>query len=449
MRSEKRNRFFAVLMALVLLVSVPVVCLRVQMAGFQLTSGDLEALVEYNNAYLDCTGAVITDQETPVPDALGNLIGVDNYVTNSLVSGYKSQMGPDSFNRLTGIRSLKNLQGSRMETTLLPLSSQEAMVEIFRNADGELDNGAVFAYNYQTGQVYAALSLPSAGSFGEDLPEGALFNKVLKGTYVPGSTMKIVALVCALEQNAVAPGDITFDCDGQTVAPDGNEIVCSYAHGEDLSIQDAIGLSCNGFITEMAGKFDVEQACESLHRMGFGTQQQDVQRQYIGKLQRSSSSTVFADPEAFADRWGFAGQGLTAVSCVDMAMIAGAIANGGKAAEPYLVQRIVDLDSEKVTGEAETRQRELFSETVAAQADTWWTEACQTYYNLPRDVLSYAKTGTAQVGNGTINRALVGVMKEYDTAFFIYLEDVKSGDNRCTKIAAVLADELAKINGKD
>ena len=196
----------------------------------------------------------------------------------------------------------------------------------------------------------------------------------------------------------------------------------------------------------MAGRFDVETACESLQSLGFSTQLDQVPQQYIGTLSRSSSATVFADPGAFADRWGFAGQGFTTVSCVDMAMIAGAIANGGKTAEPYLVQRIVDLDTVKATNEAKTQYRKLFSKNVANRADEIWTSAFENYYNMSRDVISYAKTGTAQQDNGTTSRSLVGVMKEYNTAFFIYVEGLESGNNRCAEIAAVLADELGKIN---
>ena len=48
-------------------------------------------------------------------------------------------------------------------------------------------------------------------------------------------------------------------------------------------------------------------------------------------------------------------------------------------------------------------------------------------------------------GDGTTSRSLLGVMKEYDTAFFIYVEGLRGGDNRCTYIAGILAEELTKL----
>lgn len=443
MRSEKRNRFLAVLMALVLLASVPVVYLRVQVASKEVSSGDLSSLLDRSSTILDCTGAVITDQETATPDILGNLMGINNYIADALLPAYKDMLGPETFDRITGIRSLEDISGRALKTTLLPLSSQQALADAFCDEQGNSYNGAVFAYNYVTGQVYTALSLPSRGSITDDLPEAALFNKALKGTYTPGSTMKIVAMLCALEQSNVYTGDFRFDCDGVTELPDGNAIICSYAHGNDLTIVDAIGLSCNGFFTEMAAQFDVEEACSSLQRMGFNTQMYQVPQQYADILQRSSSSTVFADPDVFSDRWAFAGQGKTVVSCVDMAMIAGAVANGGQAAEPYFAQCITDLDTGEVSSNAETELRRLFSETVANRADGYWAAACEQYYDLP-DAISYAKTGTAEHGNGKTSRSLIGTMKEYNTAFFIYVEGLKSGDTRCMQIAEVLAAELAQ-----
>ena len=187
--------------------------------------------------------------------------------------------------------------------------------------------------------------------------------------------------------------------------------------------------------------------CLSLLRLGFNTQLYKVSQQRIGALERSSSSTVFADPNAFSDRWAFAGQGHSQVSPIDMAMIAGAIANEGKVAEPYFVKQILNQDTGKVSEKADTQLRKLVSERVARNADEIWTAACESHYDL-YEKISYAKTGTAQCGDGTINRALVGVLKEYDTAFFIYVEGHSGGNNCCTQIARVLADEIANMKQK-
>ena len=99
MRSEKRNRFLAVLMAAVLLLSVVAVCIRVYVASFHVTPGDLGNVLGYTGTYLDRSGGVLKDEQTATPAVLGNLVGFDGYVGNSLQSTYENLLGPDSFNR--------------------------------------------------------------------------------------------------------------------------------------------------------------------------------------------------------------------------------------------------------------------------------------------------------------------------------------------------------------
>lgn len=450
MRSEKRNRVIAILMAVLILVAVPAAYLRVLAAGDQVGGNDLSRLLGVSGTFCDRDGSVLRDAQTSAPDVLGNLIGFGGYVDNSLYAAYKDQLVPQTFDLFTGIRSVKDKQGSSLQTTLLPLSSQQALADGFceYNEDGSVKhsyNGAIFAYNYVTGEVYTALSLPSIAHYEESPPAGAYFNKVLKGTYTPGSTMKIVAMLTALQQRGVDLDSYTYTCTGKQTLPDGSTVTCLYPHGTNLTITDAIGKSCNCFITTLASTFDVDSACATLADMGIYTEQCPAESKTVDALRRSTSSTVFSDPDAFAHRWAFAGQGATAVSCIDMAMIAGAIAGGGQAAKPYLVQSITDLDTGAVSYEAATVFETLFPQEVAQKADTIWTNACDRYYKLTCSAISYAKTGTVEHGDGTTSRSLLGVMKEYDTAFFIYVEGLRGGDSRCTYIAGILAEELSKL----
>ena len=450
MRSEKRNRVIAIFMAVLILAAVPAAYLRALAAGDQVGGNDLSRLLGVSGTFCDRDGSVIRDAQTSAPDVLGNLIGFGGYVDNSLYAAYKDQLVPQTFDLLTGIRSVKDKQGSSLQTTLLPLSSQQALANGFceYNDDGSVKhsyNGAIFAYNYVTGEVYTALSLPSIAHYEESPPAGAYFNKVLKGTYTPGSTMKIVAMLTALQQRGMDLSRYTYTCTGKQTLPDGSTVTCLYPHGTNLTITDAIGKSCNCFITTLASTFDVDSACAALADMGIYTEQYPAEWKTVDALRRSTSSTVFSDPDAFAHRWAFAGQGATAVSCIDMAMIAGAIACGGQAAKPYLVQSITDMDTGAVSYEAATEFETLFPQEVAQQADTIWTNACDRYYKLTCTAISYAKTGTVEHGDGTTSRSLLGVMKEYDTAFFIYVEGLRGGDSRCTYIAGILAEELTKL----
>ena len=182
--------------------------------------------------------------------------------------------------------------------------------------------------------------------------------------------------------------------------------------------------------------------------LGFDFNHQEAGERYVDSLWRSNGSMTFRSTMAFQDLWGFVGQGDTLAAPIDMAMIAGAIANEGTVAEPYLVERITDMDDDDVRYESgEAREVKLFSAKVAQQADEIWSEGYETYYWTTNPLISYMKTGTAECGDGVINRSLVGVIKEYNTAFFIYVEDVWSGADHCFAVADALSVELQKNLG--
>lgn len=435
MRSEKRNRILAVILALAILVSLPVTCIRLLFAAGKASGSAIGKIMKTSGTYWDREGNVLKDSQTPTPDLLGNLLGVTGAITNSLGTAFDDQlMASLRVNVFTGVRGLEKLRPYTATTTLLPLEAQQAIADAFAGF-----NGGIFAYNYATGEVYTALSLPSAGYFDEKLPEGSLYNKVQKGTFTPGSTMKIPALLVALQQPGIDLNKFTYTCTGKQEL-EGGTVTCMAAHGT-MKIREAIGKSCNCFITAMASNFAPELAWADLAKMGIYTEAYPKEPAYLDRMKRSVSSTVFLNPQGFLDCWGFAGQGKTNVSCIDMAMIAGAVANGGSAAEPYLVASIGDPQMEEPVYQATYKEKNLFPEDVAKEADAIWKDAFAGYY-APSDYLRYAKTGTIENGGGKTSRSLLGVLEGQDTAFFIYVEGLPGGDPLCFTIAETLANHL-------
>ena len=366
MRAEKRKRYLVIVLSALLLLTVPAVYLRVLAAAKYINGERASAITGSYGTYCDRYGTAFCADNEETPTLLSNLIGFDGVIANALESEYSSCLGPRGFKALAGLESLEGKQGAALCTTLLPLSSQEEIAEVY-TVGGY--NGAVFAYNYVTGEVYTALSLPGQNYYTEDAPAGAYFNKAINGTYTPGSTMKIVALVCALQQKGLDVEDFIYDCEGYWELPDGNTIWCTGAHGYGLTIADAIGLSCNCFIAQLASRFEREETAEIMTHLGFDFNHQEAGERYVDSLWRSNGSMTFRSTMAFQDLWGFVGQGDTLAAPIDMAMIAGAIANEGTVAEPYLVERITDMDDDDVRYESgEAREVKLFSAKVAQQA---------------------------------------------------------------------------------
>jgi cell division protein FtsI/penicillin-binding protein 2 len=65
------------------------------------------------------------------------------------------------------------------------------------------------------------------------------------------------------------------------------------------------------------------------------------------------------DTASFKNVWSLVGQGQTLVNAADMAMIAGAVANGGKTAVPYIVESVTNPNKDgKVLYEVKKETKE-------------------------------------------------------------------------------------------
>ena len=79
--------------------------------------------------------------------------------------------------------------------------------------------------------------------------EGVYLNRLLSGTFPPGSVYKTVTLAAAIE-NIPDLFDRTWTCTGSTQVGDG-AVTCPRAHGE-LDIYSALSSSCNGVFALLA-----------------------------------------------------------------------------------------------------------------------------------------------------------------------------------------------------
>ena len=75
-----------------------------------------------------------------------------------------------------------------------------------------------------------------------------------------------------------------------------------------------------------------------------------------------------------------------------------------------------------------------------------WKDAVNSHYhsgsNHMDSSITHAKSGTAQLGDGTHNRFMMGVMEEAHVAFFIAVEKITPNNNLPAQIANILANIL-------
>lgn len=425
-RSERRKNPYITILCLVLVAALGISLVRVYVASHQVTP-DVLAIWSGNYGRITTrNGDTLYDGSLYAEDLVGSLISPDEENRNSVYANYKDRLSLDHYPILGGVEALA-AQELLLETTLLGLEQQRMVADAFGSK-----HGVCFSYNYETGEIYTMLSLPSLANTTADAVPGALQNQCLNGLFIPGSTMKVITALCALE-SGVDPNEVMgeYVCYGQAVLDGGTTTVtCPYNHGP-CDFATALGQSCNGYFAVLAMKLGVEQCDARLKELGFTTTAaQRGTMQTMGGLEKTVSNTGWTNTE-FNNAWNMVGQANTQINVIDMAVLAGAVAGGGISADPWLI-----------AGE-KTQPQRRFSAATAQYMDTAWAQAVNKYYRDGRlvEAIDYAKTGTAEAGGGT-NRLLLGVISKYKVAFAIVIQDYREGDPVPFDVATALVNAL-------
>ncbi len=166
----------------------------------------------------------------------------------------------------------------------LCLPAQRTAEEAFRRQGL---SGAVVALEMETGKVLVMASLPSpslAGGAvsGQGKSGGEQVNRALAGYYPPGSILKPLLALYALEHGLVSPrAPLVLDCPGYFSLGGGKRLGCSHVHGK-VDLPQAISLSCNTYFCTLGGKLSREQWDDFASFFAFGQKTGgDLQEQEI------------------------------------------------------------------------------------------------------------------------------------------------------------------------
>lgn len=436
-RSEKRNAFIGWLMAALLILSIPAAMFRLNMARAQLKPKEVMRLTDESGSILDREGTVLFAQnQAYYQDVLGSVIG--SFGQESTLLGTHSQYLVPEIPVFGGIEEAKN--DNTMKTTLLE-------PQILRELAAEFGSkgGACYAYDYVTGEILCLLSVDGQTSY-----TGG--NRCLTGLYTPGSTMKVVTSILALQDDPLFREHFQVRCEGEEILPGGIRVKCSGNHHKTDALE-ALGQSCNIAYAQIAAQLAPVAARENLQNLGFSLNSEDYGTlETVSGLRKSRSTIEYEGDGSYNSIWGLVGQGKTSVNLMDMAQIAGAVANGGEAAEPYLVEAVLNRKGRAVWKNDSGNMTALMTPETAQAMEQYWTEAFDTYYGQGSrkldPVYTYAKTGTAQLGSGLENKLLLGVAKDYHIAFMIVVEHYESGDPTPNQIANKLAEYFPQLKGE-
>jgi penicillin-binding protein 2 len=211
--------------------------------------------------------------------------------------------------------------------------------------------GAVVALDPKTGEVLVMASSPSFDPnwFSKGIkperwrwlishPAHPLQNRAIATTHPPGSTFKIVTAVTALMFGKVTPST-RIPCGGGRVV--GRRFFRCWRRHATLDLEHAIGQSCDSYFYTLGLAVGPERLAQVAHLMGLGEK--------TGIDLPGESSGVIPTPawkrHRYRERWYGGdtanmaiGQGYVAVTPLQMALVACAVANNGVVMRPHLLK---------------------------------------------------------------------------------------------------------------
>lgn len=261
--------------------------------------------------------------------------------------------------------------------------------------------GTVGVYNYKTGEIICMVSTPTYdpenkpdnATMNSDAYKAAYINKFLSASYTPGSVFKVVTSACAIE-NIPDIYTRTFDCDGEYEVGE-TEVICNGKHGKQ-TFEQALNNSCNSAFAEISIELGKTKLQKTARELGL-TSSFEVDRVPLSKGTADLSEAVDID-------MGWAGIGqytITANPCMMMTLM-GAIANDGKAIEPYYVKSITTPNSFS-TYKASIKEVDeiILNSDTAEKLQSLLRSNVVNYYgeNTFPGLEMCGKTGTAEVGD--------------------------------------------------
>ncbi len=336
----------------------------------------------------------------------------------------------------------KGLEGDDITLTL-DSRLQKRAYELLGNLDG-----SVVLMNYKTGDVLAMVSKPSTSPENiidyTDIPDTALFNRALMGQYYPGSSFKFLTAAAYMDSMYFDPEHLV-ECLGHVPLIGLNGVVETGSGHGSIGMTHAFEVSCNHFYGDIgiiAGDFQMKRTAESFYYN---------QALDLGRL-KVQTSRFFAPADndeilSWLSIGQPVGESLNTATPLHMAMMVGAVANGGVMMEPHLVASMTNPLDQVYQRRQETELTTVLSMETNRQIKELMLSGVETGSGSAAKVEGFkvaGKTGTAQVeGQEEYNAVFLGYVDHVNHPYSIAVisEDAGFGSS----ISAPIASELFKL----
>ena len=373
-------------------------------------------------------GARVWTADSTLRKASLHLVGdAEGYISTGVQTLYRSSL--IGYNFVNGLYRTGEDGGNDVRLTI----DSEAQKAAYNALGG--GKGTICAYNYRTGEVLCMVSAPtydpmykpsSMNTSAGGAYDGVYMNRFLNGVFTPGSTFKVVTAICALD-NLPNVRKRSFTCTGSYKIGD-SAVKCNGVHGK-LTFERALNVSCNSVFAELAKELGNDALTATVRQLGFG---KNVK--VSGAL--TTKSTFDLRGAAAIDRgWAGIGQYTTLVNPCQMLMLAGAIANGGTAIVPY----VVESSSKLLDVKGQVNKNIQLSETDAKIMRKLLRSNVENYYGDSRfpNLQFCGKTGSAAVIGGRSHAWFFGfsLRSDFPVAIVVCLENGGIGLNNAVPAA--------------
>ena len=322
--------------------------------------------------------------------------------------------------RINQLEYQKGQQGSKIRLTL-DTEVQKLSAKLL------LDKaGSISVMDIYTGEIIAMHSSPSYDPnsflFGiskdewqliRNNPLKPLINKTLSGLYSPGSTIKPIVALSALENNIISPS-FKVKCTGKTELY-GQTFHCWKEKGHGvMSLKNAMKQSCDTYFYEIARLLGVDRLKITAEKFGLG-------EKVLGAYFKNEKKGLFPNTSWKKNNLGKGwvlgetlitgiGQGYTQTTPLQLCLMTAQIANGGYTINPKIIvnnnplnfnevkksfkqQNLLNINTKLVKNPKNLRiiQEAMFSSTNEIRGTSYRSRIDDKKYQFA------GKTGTAQV----------------------------------------------------
>lgn len=377
--------------------------------------------------------------------------GIENALNSTLTGKANNQF----FDRVSDMINNRQPSGDTIVTTIKPKVQKAAWDALGKH------RGAIFAYNPQTGKILAMVSKPSYdpntlashdtkavlkayNKLVNDDKEPLLNAAIGQRLNHPGSTFKLVMTATALENGYSKtytlnnPAALTLTGTTTQIHND-TLLACNGVGNGKTTIQLALKYSCNIPFAELSLKLGHAKISAQAKKFGFGKTYSIPQR---------SVASVFPSVDADSQlQLSAFGQYNVKASPMQMAMVAGSLANDGKLVQPQLVETIRNADMDVVSKYSTKSLGRAVSAKTAKTMQKMMLENVQSGAATNAAISGVkvgGKTGTAQNGeNEKLSLWFTGVAPVSNPKVAVAVV-VENADGFGNEVAAPMAKKVIK-----